>query len=83
MKLLTDYERVYYKPVICNILSLFKENESYYTSHFRYAASTVRSDIVLLRRILRTLEADGTVQNINLGFNDHKWKLSNSTESNT
>lgn len=74
MKLLTHSERVYYSSVIDRLLYVLSDNAPHYTFELRQSTSTTSHDAPLLRRILRTLEDDGKIENVNLGYNIHKWK---------
>lgn len=83
-KLLSDNERVYYKSVLQSIVNALEKCSPAYTHHFEsigHMCIKGKDNRPLLRRMLRTLEADGIVENIDLGCNTHKWKLIKKAQS--
>lgn len=65
------------------LIELAAANEPVYTHHFemtfrdgrRHYEFVGKSSRSHLRKCLRTLEADGLIENINLGMNIHQWKI--------
>ena len=77
-KILSDNQRSYYRALLSVIVESMEVGKQYYTHYFETIQGvgyTFTNDRPLLRKVLRTLEADGKIKNINLGFNCHKWEL--------
>lgn len=66
-----------------NILVELQDGKQVYTHHFEHTFSDGRrhynfvgkSNRPHLRKCLWTLEADGLIENIDLGMNIHQWKI--------
>ena len=76
-KTLSDDLRRWYAGDLIARLNELSNQAQVYTLHFEFMRPKrfyVR-DRGHLRKCLRTLEADGLVEKINLGFNIHQWKI--------
>ena len=75
-KTLSPDNQMYYRHSLRAILAELTDGKQVYTHHFEYLGlSSISRDRPLLRKCLRTLEAQGFIENINLGFNIHQWKI--------
>ena len=68
----TDNNRAYYRTVLATFLNSMEINKEHLTLEF-YGYYRLNEDE--MRKALRTLEFDGMIENINHGFNWHRWKL--------
>ena len=75
--------KMYYRDDLKNILNELKDGKQVYTHYFEFIRVNGnrqwqfvgKENRPHLRKCLRTLEADGLVENINLGCNIHQWKI--------
>lgn len=77
-QLLTDNDRMYYRTGLQQILHLLRDGQKHYTHHFEYIGCSYfagKANRPFLRKCLRTLEADGLVQNFDQGWNVHMWQI--------
>lgn len=73
--ILSDYLKHYHSQTLLNILK-HAAKEVRYTHAFELEYCLKgKANRPFLRKCLRTLEADGLIENINLGYNIHQWKI--------
>lgn len=83
-KLFSEEMTRWYRGDLQNILFELRDGKQVYTNHFENTFSDGRrhwnfvgkSNRPHLRKCLWTLEAQGLIENINLGMNIHQWKIS-------
>jgi len=77
-ELLSDNDRMYYRTALQKILHALRDGQKHYTHHFEYidvASLKGKDNRPLLRKCLRTLEADGFIKNFDEGSNVHMWQI--------
>jgi hypothetical protein len=77
-ELLSDNDRMYYRTALQKILHAMRDGHKHYTHAFENVYGYLfagKHNRALLRKCLRTLEADGLVQNFDEGFNVHMWQI--------
>lgn len=75
--------KTHYRSDLNKILNELKDDKQVYTHYFEFISVNGnrqwqfvgKENRPHLRKCLRTLEADGLVENINLGCNIHQWKI--------
>lgn len=78
--ILSEHDVIYYKKLLNKILEHALKKGECSTSSFEYLdrreyCIVGKSNRPFLRKCLRTLEYFGLIENINLGFNIHHWKI--------
>lgn len=75
-EILSDNDRMYYRTGLKKILHALRDGQKHYTHHFeQITCFSGKDNRPLLRKCLRTLEADGLVQNFDQGYNIHMWQI--------
>ncbi len=88
-KAYNDNSKLWYKEDLLDLLTEMLGGKLMYTHHFEFPFKDGRNHYQFvgkdnrphLRKCLWTLEADGLIENINLGNNVHQWKITEKGEN--
>ena len=80
MQIYSNDMKIYYRGALLALLKELADGKQVYTHHFEFMQPkrwefVGKDNRPHLCKCLRTLEADGYIENINLGCNIHQWKI--------